>query len=222
MQNLRAQEDALFAKILTKAQIERLGQIELRRRGPTAILQDVSQRNRLEQMAERTGEPAVPPKNDLVAKLNIGPEQQAELTSIQDQGNQMRRDLFVSMRQNMQQFIGPDGQPDRNAMRAYRDSAEGKAQQEQMTKQNDTLQNQMIAAMGKILTKKQKSKFDSMLGKPFDVSKLNNGPGGPGGPGGPPAATDAAPTDGSAPADTAKATPAKKGTRKTTSKKKSA
>ncbi|WP_422926912.1 hypothetical protein [Singulisphaera sp. PoT] len=71
-----------------------------------------------------------------------------------------------------------------------RDSPEAKAQFEKMRSEGEKLQDQTIAAVSKVLTKKQKLAFNKMLGEPFDLEKLRPG-GGPGGRGPRPDAKDA-------------------------------
>ncbi len=50
----------------------------------------------------------------------------------------------------------------------------------------DKLKATANAKIAEVLTADQKTSFDKMLGKEFDLSTIQPGPGGPGGPGGPP------------------------------------
>ena len=116
---------------------------------------------------------------------------------------------------------GPGGgQAFRDAMDKYLASnPEMKSQMDQSRDATTKVQDQMHAALGQVLSKGQKNKFNAMLGKIFDVAKLRGGPGGP--PGAPPAATaDAAEKkDQVASGSTsAKKSTAKKTTAKTTKK----
>lgn len=165
MQELQAQTEATFAKILTKAQRSRLTQIDLQRQGPMAVL-----------------------RPDIAEKLNVADDQMEEMQAIQNQSRDLMKQAFQSSRDAMPSFLNPDGTRDNVARQKYRDSPEAKTQMEQMRKQTDQLQNQTIAAIGKVLTRKQKDNFKKMQGKPFDLTKL----GGPGGPGANNANADAA------------------------------
>lgn len=140
-------------KILDKKQVARLTEIDLQRQGPMAVLND-----------------------DIALKLNISEDVLAEMKGIQDQGRQSRMEMFQAARQNGPSFQTADGQFDRAAMRAYRDSAEGKAAMQKMQQSTESMQKQTIAQIGKLLSKKQKAKFKAMQGKDFDLAKLTNNP----------------------------------------------
>lgn len=168
-EQMNAETDAVYAKILSKAQRERLNQIDLRRQGPTAVF-----------------------RPDVAQKLNIGEDQMAQLQLVQQESRAARGQLFQGMRNmgnvvNFQEFRKPDGSFDRDAMKAKMEQPEVKAQMEkmrtEMEKKSQALQDQTEAAIAKVLTKKQKATFNKMLGKEFDVSKLG-GPGFGRGPGG--------------------------------------
>ena len=175
---LQADAEATYGKILTKPQRKRLDEIDLRRQGPLAVM-----------------------RPEMMQKLNLNDDQIADMQSLQ----QENRDSMMQMGQQMrQQFMGPDGNFDFRAMRNFMQSDQGKAQQTKMREQGQKSQSQLIAAVGKVLTKKQKAKFNSMLGKDFDIALLNNPRGGPGGPpggdpnspaGAPPAATTTTTTE---------------------------
>ncbi len=60
-----------------------------------------------------------------------------------------------------------------------RDSPEAKAQFAKMREEGDKIQQQTIAMVSKVLSKKQKLAFNKMLGEPFDFDKLTPGNGGP-------------------------------------------
>jgi len=193
--------EALWAKVINKTQRKRLDEIDLQRQGPLAVLQP-----------------------EMAKKLNISDDQMAQMQELVSG----QRDEMQQQRQaQMQQFVGADGNFDFQKMRDFRNTDEGKAQRAEQQKQFTQSQEQLVAAIGKILTKNQKTKFNTMLGKKFDLTKLDNGPGGPGGPGGPPpanpgdaSATTPASTD--TPAATTPAATPKKGTSKKGSTKKKA
>jgi len=161
-EQMNAETEAVYAKILTKAQRERLNQIDLQRQGPTAVF-----------------------RPEIAQKLNIGEDQMEQLQMVQQESRAARGQLFQGMRNmgnlvNFQEFRKPDGSFDRDAMKAKMEQPEVKAQMEkmrtEMEKKSQALQDQTEAAIAKVLTKKQKATFNKMLGKEFDVSKL----GGPG------------------------------------------
>ncbi len=145
-----------ITKLLTKKQIARLGEIKLQQRGPLAVLDPV-----------------------IAAKLNIEDDVLAEMQQIQNQGRQAQRDAGRAQRQTGPSFQTADGQFDREAAQAYRDSPEGKAAAAQQQQERDQFQNQIIAQVGKLMTKGQKAKFLAMQGKEFDLSKLNIDPNAP-------------------------------------------
>ncbi|MFO0907620.1 MAG: Spy/CpxP family protein refolding chaperone [Isosphaeraceae bacterium] len=193
MQKLQQSTDAIYSKILTKTQIARLREIDLQRQGPMAVM-----------------------RPDMQERLNIGPDQVEQLQMVMQQSRDSMGQFFSSQRDNFQRFRTPDGGFDREAAKAYRESPEGKAQQEQMQKKGEEMRDTTVRAISKVLTKGQKEKFNKMLGKPFDLSKLG-GPGGPGGRGGPQPGSDGqsvAPKS-ETPKDSA---PAESSTKKTTKK----
>ena len=50
---------------------------------------------------------------------------------------------------------------------------------------NDKLQNQLVAAVNRVMSKRQVAAYRKMLGAPFEIAKLMGGPGqGPGNPNG--------------------------------------
>ena len=225
MQKAQKDTDAALKKILKPEQITRLGEIELRQQGPTAILR----------------------RADIAKKLGISDEQmemlqgvQEEMRSAQGEMRGQQREAMRAIQDQMQATLGGGNQADANAnggggggggrrggnngpgnreaMQKYLESnPEAKAQMDQFTKQGDALKNQTFAAIGQVLSKAQKNKFDKMLGKPFDIAKLTN----PGAPGAPPADA-AAKTDEPEKKTAAKGTAKKTTTKKSTTKKKSA
>ena len=81
---------------------------------------------------------------------------------------------------------GPGGPnlPDpatQEAMKAFMDKPETKAKLEQIRTESTKLQNQLTAAVNRILTRRQAAAYKKMRGEPFDVSLVWGGPGqGPG------------------------------------------
>jgi len=225
MAAIQKQTDEALKKILKKEQIARLSEIDLRRQGPMAVFRD-----------------------DIAQKLGISEEQMVMMQEVRNDMRTGQREarkgqgaVQRAIRDQMQAAGidtnappaaadpnapaqkgggGRNRGPNREAQEKFLASnPELKKQMDEAQKASDQVQDQAIAAIGEVLTKSQKNKFNKMLGKPFDVDKLRN----PGGPGGPPAATDAtAKKDETAKEDAAKTSSAKKPTTKKTTKKKSA
>jgi hypothetical protein len=160
LETTQAEADARFARIVKKSQRERLFQIQLQRQGPLAVL-----------------------RPDIAEKLNIGPDQQEQLEILMREVREEVQQFMQARRQALQSFSTPDGRLDAKAIRARGESRDGKAEIKEMRQRGEQIQDQTIKEIGKILSKKQKARFNAMLGKPFDVAKLE-GPDGPGGPGG--------------------------------------
>ncbi|MHC5538799.1 hypothetical protein ACYOEI_11305 [Singulisphaera rosea] len=70
-------------------------------------------------------------------------------------------------------FQNADGSFNKEAFDAERNSPEAKAKREEMQKAGDSLREDTIAALGKVLTRNQKNTFNKMLGEPFDIEKGN-------------------------------------------------
>jgi hypothetical protein len=197
MQQLQLQTEAVYKKILTKSQNARLHEIDLRRQGTMAIVQ----------------------RPEIAEKLNVDEDTIALIRQDIQAVTQPQRE---QMKAAMQKFMTPDpngGRPqfDRNAMQAYMQSDEGKTATAKAQEQMKDMPEQLKKAIAKHLTKRQRQNFDKMLGKPFDITKIQGPP--PGGNATP--AVDAAKSDTAT--DKADDTPAptKKSTRKGSSKKKS-
>jgi hypothetical protein len=225
MQGIQKMTDESLKKILKKEQIARLSEIDLRRQGPMAVFRE-----------------------DIAKKLGIDEPQMEMMAQVRNEMRQGQREarknqgaVQKALRDEMQaagidpnppadpnapaQKGGRNRGPNREAQQKYlATNPEMKQQMDAAQKASDAVQDEAVAAIGEVLTKTQKNKFNKMLGKPFDVEKLRNfGPGGgPGG--GPPSATDAeAKTEETAKDDAPKSTASKKSTtKKTTTKKKSA
>jgi len=66
----------------------------------------------------------------------------------------------------------------REAMQKFMESPETKAKMEQIRVQDEKIQNQLTAAVNRVLSKRQAAAYKKMLGAPFDMSKMFGGPGG--------------------------------------------
>jgi hypothetical protein len=150
LETTQAEADALFASILKKSQRERLLQIELRRQGPLAVL-----------------------RPDIAEKLNLNPVQQEQLEMLMSEVREEVQQFLQGRRQAVQSLTTPDGRLDQKAIRARSESRQGKAEITQMRQRGAQIEDQTIKEIGKILTKKQRARFDALLGKPFDLAKLD-------------------------------------------------
>jgi hypothetical protein len=116
-------------------------------------------------------------KPDMQQKLNMSPDQIQQIAMIVDQSSQARRELRSQPNPMFQAFRTPDGNFDRNAMRAKMQDPAFKAQmdamRQQQNDQQDSLQQQTIKAIGSVLTKSQKAKFNKMLGTIIDPAKFD-------------------------------------------------
>jgi hypothetical protein len=180
--SLKDETEGTLRKILNKpGQYARVQQIDLQEAGPLVV-----------------GRP------DVAKALNLAPDQidkiQAVITQLEqgaDQLNETRRQFFDSMRQSGG-FGGPGGGPGGGGRRgnnnnpmnnnqpqqpqlsdAEREARRAQFQQamQQMNDQSTNLKDQAVKAVGAILTKGQKAKFNQLIGKPFDLSQLNDGRG---------------------------------------------
>jgi len=149
-ENLQKQTDAALQKILKPEQFKRLRQIELQKEGPLVVS-----------------------RADVALALNLAPDQIDSIKMVIDQLNQgqsqvssSRRELFSRNRTD-------------NESEADRDARRAKEAEKRQKLDNDakSLKDQAIAQVAKILSKTQKEHFNKMLGKAFDLTKLNNGRG---------------------------------------------
>ena len=209
-EQMAAQTQTVYSKILSKAQISRLGEIRLRIIGPLAV-----------------AEPAI------AQKLRMSELQATKIQQIMDQMTQAEREM---MQEQFAQFRGgngnpPNGQPgdaapgnpqdngnarppargtqpagggrppqdganpDDNQRRQRFDPnspefAEMRGRIEEGMSRQEELRKKAEAAVAKILSKSQKSTFNKMLGDDYDLAKLaeampaNTNRGGRGGRGG--------------------------------------
>jgi hypothetical protein len=179
-----------LAKILDKRQLARLNQIALQMEGIAALA--------------RTE----------VAEANyLSPEQVAEIQEIlndakgQQIGNFLRQGFAMRGRRDAnpgpQKPQSGEAKPDDPEAQARRRQAERERMRTEFTKfrdSSDRIHDATTAKILRVLDKKQRARFEKLLGEPFDPSKL----GGFGGPGRPDAAApEAQATDAPKPAETA-------------------
>lgn len=178
MMAMRQNVETAYSKVLDAKQRKRLGEIALRQEGPRAVA-----------------------RQEIAMKLNMSDAQFAQVQAVVEQGQQGQRQLRESQRDMFRQGMGGamtkngnDGNqgrgaggapPDQAKMREFFQSKEFQAQMAKNEEQRKVADDQIVAGIGKVLTKKQRASFDKLLGEPFDIEKLRGGPGRPGGPGGP-------------------------------------
>ena len=174
MEDLQTKVDAKMLKLISKKQQDRLKQIVLQMEGARAFTQ---------------------PNQEVVAKLGLTEEQ---LEQIRNAQNELRQAQWQQRTEVMNSIIPPDSNGGNNNGGGGRGGRGGfpnmqnldEATRTRLTNAMTDLTNKQsgatMAAIGKLLTKAQQSKYQAMIGAPFDIAKLrpNFGPGGPGGPGG--------------------------------------
>jgi hypothetical protein len=164
---LDQEAEQALAKILDRGQYGRLKQVQLQVEGVAALL-----------------------RPDLIEKLGLEEEQVQQIQELVAQGFQAQREndraVFDMMRSavpnqgnNGQNPRGPNLQDPatQEAMKAFMDKPETKAKLEQMRTEGTKLQNQLTAAVNRILSRRQAAAYKKMLGAPFEVSLIWGGPG---------------------------------------------
>jgi len=172
--------------------------LAIREEGETAVTKILtrSQRIRLEQIAlQQEGQWALT-RPEIAQRLNMSPEQQGLIQEIMVQ---MRQGMLQQAQGDLSRLLGEssgNGRVDREATQADTLTPQLKSQMVDMPKKaEDRIRLQVAQGrqqasreIGKILTRKQRERFNRMLGKPFDPSKPGRG-------GDPRAASDTRSTD---------------------------
>jgi hypothetical protein len=207
MDQLQQGSEQALAKILDKGQYSRLKQIQLQMEGMPALLQpDMIEKlslneDQVAQIQELLNEGRQASRQNQRAYFDM------MRTAFPDQGNNGQNGQnggpggggFGGGGQNGGPG-GPGGPGGNNgrgrrppgpnfrdpavqeAMQTFMEKPETKATIAQIKTQNDKLQNQLVAAVYRALTKRQVTAFKKMLGAPFETAKLTGGLGqGPGG-----------------------------------------
>jgi hypothetical protein len=184
-----------LAKILDKKQLARLNQIALQMEGAAALA-----------------------RTEVAEAIYLSPEQVAEIQEILSGAKVQQMGLFVrqgfAMRDRRDANADP-GKPQSGQDNPVDPEAQAKrrqAQRERMRTEftkfrdsSDQIHDATTAKILRVLDKKQRGRFEKLLGEPFDPSKLA-GPGGFGGPGRPDAApAEAKAADAAKPSETAPA-----------------
>ncbi|MHB1558748.1 MAG: hypothetical protein ACYC61_14945 [Isosphaeraceae bacterium] len=184
MNGLQQEADQALARILSRGQMGRLKQIQLQAEGPRALT-----------------------RPDMIEKLNLDEEQVAQINQLLGEERQAMGETFRARFDLMGQAFPQDntntngGQggngnaggngggrrprgPNfrdpavREAMQKYMDQPEVKAKMDQIQAQTNKLQSQLRSAVNRVLTRRQASNYQRMLGAPFDLDSLRGGPGG--------------------------------------------
>jgi hypothetical protein len=166
------------------------------------ILSKPSQFLRVKQIDIQEAGPVVVARPDIADELKLTSDQRQQIQAIidkvsaeQTQLDTARRELFSNLGGGRGGRGGNNGQQETQAdQQARRDQFQ--AAMEKARTDSQGLKDKTIAMIGKVLTKAQKTKFEALQGKRFDLTLLNdgNGPnnpfnpirgqGGRGGPGG--------------------------------------
>jgi hypothetical protein len=160
---LRAENEAALKKILEPRQRTRLDQIVLQIKGPLAV-----------------AEP------EIAARLNIGPDQAAQIQAILDEYQQAQAQAWTVRRERIdaaslppanRSGVSPKGKTPAGAdgRAADGDAQEKRVQAEikAMEDESQQLYREALRQVARVLTRRQKTIFDKMLGPPFDVARLS-------------------------------------------------
>jgi Spy/CpxP family protein refolding chaperone len=187
MTELRQSAETSLGRILNKAQVNRLKQIQLQLEGPEALVR----------------------REDVQEKLNIDEAQVAMMQEIVNENRNLGRETGRARRDMMKVAFarinpnpGNDGQDGGNgnggiggnngngnngggrggrgnfnpeAMKKVMEDPQVKAQMEQIQNQEQKLSAQFAVAVNKVLTPRQRSMYKQMLGPPFDRSQMGGG-----------------------------------------------
>ncbi len=164
---LDQEAEQALAKILDRGQYGRLKQVQLQVEGVAALL-----------------------RPDMIEKLSLEEEQVQQIQELVAQGFQARRKNDRAVFDMMRSAVPDQGNNGRNrggpnlqdpatqeAMKAFMDKPETKAKLEQMRTEGTKLQNQLTAAVNRILSRRQAAAYKKMLAVPFEVSLLSGGAG---------------------------------------------
>lgn len=147
--SLQQQSDAALKKILKPEQFKRVQQIELRKEGPLVVS-----------------------RPDVAHALNLGADQVDSIQGVINQFRDGQNQVSSSRREISRNRPDNESDTDRDARRAKEGEARTKLENDAKS-----LKEKAYQQVARILTKLQKDNFNKMLGKDFDLTKLNNGRG---------------------------------------------
>ncbi len=175
-QELTQNAEAAVAKILDKAQVARVRQIQLQLRGPDALT-----------------------RPDMIEKLNMTDEQVEQIRELSNEQRQANRavqksqgEFFRKMMpppadggqnaangQNGNRRGGRGGGFDPEAMKKAMEDPANQKQMEEFREERSKIESQFSATVyNKVLYPRQRTTYKKMLGAPFDQSKMRGGGGG--------------------------------------------
>ena len=182
-QELTTNAESSLSKILDKAQVTRVKQIQLQLAGPNALLRD-----------------------EMIERLNMTEEQLEQLRELRNEERQLSGEVRKSQGaffrnlmpppadngqtadngQNGNQRRGGRGGFNPEAMKKAMEDPDNQKQMEQFREEQTKVETQFAAAVyNKVLDKRQRALYKKLLGPPFDRTKMGGGgPGWGGGPGG--------------------------------------
>ncbi len=181
MERINTTTETTLAKILDKAQYNRLKQVKLQLDGPTALLRD-----------------------DMVEKLNISEEQVEQIRTLMTERRDLQRDARKAQGEIFQAFRDANPQPEQDQaqaqngnngnqrrgprfdpeqMKKFMEQPDVKAKMDEVRDKESSIEKQFAASVIKVLYPRQQKAYEKMLGDPFDRSKIG-GPAGWGFPGG--------------------------------------
>jgi len=154
LERKRGEAESAAAEVLTKEQVERIRQIQIRQEGPMAVTKPAVQK-----------------------QLKLTPNQSAQIEQIVGQSDMAQNMLRNMSRPNLDAFRTPDGGFNREAYEAQMNNPYVKAQVEQTRRmadrQREGLKGDVITLIGQVLTKRQRQLFQQIQGPPFDLAKLD-------------------------------------------------
>ena len=115
-----------------------------------AQILDAKQKERFDQIVLQNEGPLAVARPEIAAKLRLNESQKEYVQGVM---MQMRNELFMSMRQGV---------------------ATGQFNPSQMRELTAQLRKEAVKEIGKVIDRKQQKTFNSMLGAPFDLAKLES------------------------------------------------
>jgi len=148
--------DESLSKVLTRAQARRLRELYLRVKGPLVV-----------------AEP------EISSRLNMSEEQLAEVRRLIERSraarDETRRSGYAEAAARLSNDPQPGAAKTANGS-ASRTQAEYRKAMLAVNEKVDAMERDTVLQVGKLLTRKQRGRFDAMLGAPFDVSAISGPP----------------------------------------------
>jgi Spy/CpxP family protein refolding chaperone len=157
---LRRENEEALARVLDKPQRERLAQIGLQLEGPMAVTRP--------EVAER---------------LNLDDAQWLQVQALKEQYESAREQLYAAVPAERINLGAAARRPAAGARpgAARPGPRPGESAGDRLNRASDELRVRFVRELNKILTRRQKAAFNTMLGAPFDLAKVQfrGGQGGP-------------------------------------------